>query len=195
MSTPGNVLVGSVLMYHTDFVTGNDPVSDTQMIDVDAWTALGYKTKDTGLTVTCSEEWFDMHVEEHNAAIDSKLIGEAIVAEFELAESDALQFSAMLMGSTYEAAETEGTNPNSIGIGDKASTTLQSFCFIGKGPDSTATQGLVWYFPKMRSDGDRAITFHKGKDRSAKIRLVALCDPARDAGERLAKVFEVTSGP
>lgn len=192
-TTPGNVLVGTVDIYHKNFATGDDPVSATQVIDFSGWTQLGYKTKETGLTVTVSEEWFDFEVEEHNAAIDTNLIGEAVIVEFDLAESDALQFSGLLLGATYTVAAAAGTNPNTMGIGDKATPVLQSFAFAGKGPDSTDAQGLIWFFPKMRSDGDRAMTFHKGKDRFVKVRMMGLIDPARDAGERLVKVFEVTT--
>ena len=196
MGTPGNVLVGPVLMYHRDFAAANDdPVSATQVVnDWSGWTALGYTTKDSGLTVTGSEEWFDHEVQEHNSPIDSNLVGESAIIEFEMAESNALAVAAMMMSATYAAASAEGTNPNTMGVGDKATPVLQSFAFTGKGPDSTdATEGLVYYFPKVRSDADRAMTFHKAKDRCVKVRLLALMDPARDAGERLYKVFEITT--
>ena len=340
MGTPSKVIVGTADIYTAPFVTGNDPVSATQVISWLGWRKAGYKTKDTGVTVTHSETWYDKEVEEHNSPIDSELVEESCVVEFELAESDAEQFADFLRSGTYAARDTtklngalddsttaipvelvtgflttgtlligteqitytavDATNhtfgtagtpatrgangssavahsdldvvmaitalsgaiddavtiipvdnvdhapaigaiqiddeqityatvdlsgetfgtagtaavraangttkhahddnsvvytlqSNTLGIGDKATPGLLSFAFAGKGVDSTDAQGIVWYLPKVRSDGDRGITFHKAKDRSWKIRMFALIDPSRDEGERLAKVFEVTT--
>lgn len=335
-NNPSNVLVGTVDIYHRAYAAAADPVNGTQTISWIGWTKAGYKTKETGLTITPSEEWFDKEVEEHNAPIDSELVGESCMVEFELAESDAEQLAHYLLGGSYSAwddtilrgaindtvttipvehvnefltagtiqiddeqitysgvdttnqtftgatrgangssnvshldeagvkaitalsgaidnsvtiipvdsvdhAPSEGTikindeeityttvdtvgetfgtagtgaargansttpaahsdddpvdgiQSNVLGIGDKAAPTLLSFAFAGKGPDSTDAQGLVWFLPKIRSDGDRGITFHKAKNRSVKVTMQALIDTTRSAGERLAKVFEITT--
>ncbi len=188
-----NILRGIVEPYTTDFVAGNDPVNVAdQVIDFSSWDQMTAGT-DEGAKLNLNFEWQETIVQEHRAAIEAQLIREGGTVTFDTKESDLLTISETLAPSTYTVAAAAGTNPNVLGGGDKAIVATQSLAFSGDGPAPAAGVGQVWYFPKVRLDSIEEIAFNKLGDVMFRYTWVLLMDAARSAGERMYKVFEITS--